>query len=42
MADFLIELTEKGSDLVFGQCFSYLRNVKGFGWNHKDVYANLL
>jgi putative transposase len=22
----------------FGLCFLYLRNVKGFGWNHKRVY----
>ena len=23
---------------LFGLCFLYLRNVKGFGWNHKRVY----
>ncbi len=22
----------------FGLCFLYLRNIKGFGWNHKRVY----
>ena len=22
----------------FGLCFLYLRNVKGFGWNHKRLY----
>ena len=22
----------------FGLCYLYLRNVKGFGWNHKRVY----
>lgn len=22
----------------FGLCFAYLRNIKGFGWNHKRVY----
>jgi putative transposase len=22
----------------FGLCFDYLRNVKGYGWNHKRVY----
>ena len=22
----------------FGLCFLYLRNVKGYGWNHKRVY----
>ena len=24
--------------LSFGLCAFYLRNVKGFGWNHKRVY----
>jgi len=24
--------------LGFGLCFLYLRNVKGYGWNHKRVY----
>ena len=23
---------------LFGLCFLYLRNLKGFGWNHKRVY----
>ena len=23
---------------TFGLCFLHLRNVKGFGWNHKRVY----
>ena len=22
----------------FGLCYLYLRNVRGFGWNHKRVY----
>ena len=22
----------------FGLCFLYLRNIKGFGWNHKRIY----
>lgn len=26
------------SDWDFGLCFLHLRNVKGFGWNHKRVY----
>ncbi len=38
IADWLIRLTEKDSDWGFGMCFDYLRNVKGFGWNHKRVY----
>ena len=38
IADLLVDLTEKETDWDFGQCFHYLRNVKGFGWNHKRVY----
>lgn len=38
IADWLIRLTEKDSDWGFGMCFDYLRNVQGFGWNHKRVY----
>lgn len=38
IADLLIDLTEKETDWGVGQCFHYLRNVKGFGWNHKRVY----
>ena len=38
IADRLIDLTEKESDWGFGLCFHYLRNVKGFQWNHKRVY----
>jgi putative transposase len=34
----LVELTNKHSDWGFGQCFLYLRNVEGYGWNHKRVY----
>jgi len=34
----LIALTERHADWGFGQCFAYLRNVKGFCWNHKRVY----
>lgn len=36
--DWLVELTEKHTDWGFGLCFSYLRNVKRYGWNHKRVY----
>jgi len=27
-----------GMDVSMRLCFLYLRNVKGFGWNHKRVY----
>ena len=38
IANWLIQLTEQHSDWGFGLCFDYLRNVKGFAWNHKRVY----
>ncbi|SDX65729.1 putative transposase [Marinobacter mobilis] len=38
IAERLVELTELHSDWGFGQCFLYLRNVKGQSWNHKRVY----
>lgn len=38
VADWLIRLTTQESDWGFGLCFDYLRNVKGFEWNHKRVY----
>jgi putative transposase len=38
IADWLIQLTERDSDWGFDLCFDYLRNVKGFGWNHKRIY----
>lgn len=38
IADWLIRLSEEQTDWGFGQCFAYLRNVKGYGWNHKRVY----
>ena len=38
IADWLVNLTEDESDWGFGLCFDYLRNVKGFKWNHKRVY----
>lgn len=37
-ADWLVRLTHNHGNWVFGLCFSYLRNVKGFRWNHKRVY----
>lgn len=38
IADWLIRLTHNQRNWGFGLCFLYLRNVKGFGWNHKRVY----
>lgn len=38
IANWLIQLTEAESDWSFGLCFDYLRNEKGFTWNHKRVY----
>ncbi len=38
IADWLIRLTINRRTWGFGLCFLYLRNVKGFGWNHKRVY----
>ena len=38
MADWLVALTTANKTWGFGLCFLHLRNVKGFGWNHKRVY----
>jgi putative transposase len=38
IADWLLRLTATHKRWGFGLCFLYLRNVKGFGWNHKRVY----
>ena len=38
IADWLIRLTDNHRNWGFGLCFLWLRNVKGFGWNHKRVY----
>lgn len=38
IADWLIGLTTSQRNWGFGLCFLYLRNVKGYGWNHKRVY----
>jgi putative transposase len=38
IADYLIGLTRAQCNWGFGLCFLYLRNVKGFAWNHKRVY----
>lgn len=34
----LLRLTSTYRNWGFGLCFLYLRNVKGFAWNHKRVY----
>lgn len=38
IADWLIRLTDNQRNWGFSLCFFYLRNVKGFSWNHKRVY----
>jgi len=38
IADWLIRLAHNQRNWGFGLCFLHLRNVKGFGWNHKRVY----
>ena len=38
IADWLVRLTANRKTWGFGLCFFYLRNVKGFEWNHKRVY----
>ena len=38
IADWLGRLTTNNRTWGFGLCFLYLRNVQGYGWNHKRVY----
>ncbi len=38
IADWLIRLTGTYRNWGFGLCYLYLRNVKGYKWNHKRVY----
>ena len=38
IADWLVRLTANRKTWGFGLCFLYLRNVKGYEWNHKRVY----
>lgn len=38
IADWLLRITGSQRNWGFGLCFLYLRNVKGFRWNHKRVY----
>ncbi len=38
IADWLVVRTNAQETWGFGLCFLHLRDVKGFGWNHKRVY----
>jgi putative transposase len=38
IAQLLLKITDEQRNWGFQLCFLYLRNVKGFGWNHKRVY----
>lgn len=38
IAGWLLRITGSQRNWGFGLCFLYLRNVKGFRWNHKRVY----
>jgi putative transposase len=38
IATWLIRLTDNQRTWGFGLCYLYLRNVKGFPWNHKRIY----
>ena len=38
IADWLLRLTTTHKRWGFGLCYYYLRNTKGYGWNHKRIY----
>ena len=38
IADWLMRLTDSHRSWGFGLCYLYLRNVKGYQWNHKRIY----
>jgi putative transposase len=38
IAQWLLTLTDTHKRWGFGLCYFYLRNVKGFTWNHKRIY----
>ena len=38
ITNWLIRLTDNHRIWGFGLCYLYLRNVKGFTWNHKRIY----
>ena len=38
IADWLMRLTDNHRNWGFGLCYLYLRNVRGFTWNHMCIY----
>ena len=38
ITDWLLRLTTANRTWGFGLCFLFLRNVKGYSWNHKRAY----
>ena len=38
IANWLVRLTDNNRSWGFGLCYLFLRNVKGYRWNHKRVY----
>jgi putative transposase len=38
IANWLLRLTDNHRNWGFGLCYLYLRNFKGFAWNHKRIY----
>lgn len=38
IADWLLRLTQTHKRWGFGLCYCYLRNTRGYRWNHKRVY----
>jgi len=38
VANWLLRLTDNHRNWGFGLCYLYLRNIRGFKWNHKRVY----
>ena len=41
IADWLVQLTTIHRTWGFGLCYLYLRNVKGWLFNHKRIYREL-
>jgi putative transposase len=41
IADWLLRLTTTNKRWGLGLCYLYLRNVEGYGWNHKRIYREL-
>ena len=42
IADWLVRLTTAHRTWGFGPCFLYLRNVKGFAWNHSASRGSIV